>query len=359
MAGFSIGSKRICRRVSRQIFWGTADFNLCDWGSEELNKILVTGASGFIGKSLVVRLQSIAPTSVVCGVRNDHVPLPGTFERVCVGDLTPMTDWDRALAGVGVVIHAAARVHVIQDAAMDPLAEFRRVNVDGTLNLARQANAAGVRRFIFISSVKVNGEATDLGQSYFSDDTPAPLDAYGISKMEAEQGLRRISEETGMEVVIIRPPLVYGPGVKANFLTMMKWLWSGVPLPLGAIHNKRSLVALDNLVDLIVTCIDHPAAKNQTFLVSDGEDLSTTQLLRRMAEALHRPARLIAVPASLVQFAATLIGKPDIARRLCGSLQVDISKTRQLLGWKPPISVDKGLRLAAEHWLAENRSRQN
>lgn len=266
-----------------------------------------------------------------------------------------MTDWDRALAGVGVVIHAAARAHVMQDADMDSLAEFRRVNVESTLNLARQANVAGVRRFIFISSVKVNGEATDLGQSYFSDDIPAPLDFYGISKMEAEQGLRRISEETGMEVVIIRPPLVYGPGVKANFLTMMKWLWSGIPLPLGAIHNKRSLVALDNLIDLIVTCIDHPAARNQTFLVSDGEDLSTPQLLRRMAEALHRPARLIPVPASLLQFVAGLIGNSDVARRLCGSLQVDISKTRQLLEWNPPVSVDEGIRRTAEHWLAENR----
>ena len=246
----------------------------------------------------------------------------------------------------------------MQDTAVDPLVDFRRINVDGTLNLARQATAAGVRRFIFISSVKVNGEATALDQPYFSDDVPAPVDAYGISKMEAEHGLRRISEETGMEVVIIRPPLVYGPGVKANFLSMMRWLWNGIPLPLGAIHNKRSLVALDNLLDLIVTCVDHPAAKNKTFLVSDGEDLSTSQLLRRMGNALHRPARLLPIPASLLQIGAALVGRPDVAKRLCGSLQVDISKTRQLLGWNPPIRVDEGLRQTAEHWL-ENRSRRN
>lgn len=270
--------------------------------------------------------------------------------------MTPETNWSPALHGVDVVVHAAARVHVMQDMAIDPLAEFRRINVAGTLNLARQANATGVRRFIFISSVKVNGEATDTEGFYFADDVPAPLDAYGISKMEAEQGLRRISEETGMEIVIIRPPLVYGPGVKANFLTMMQWLWRRVPLPLGAIHNKRSLVALDNLADLIVTCVDHPAAKNQTFLVSDGEDLSTTQLLRRMAEALHKPARLISVPVPLLQLGATLIGKPEVARRLCGSLRVDIAKTRQLLRWSPPVSMAEGLRITAEHWLTTMHS---
>jgi UDP-glucose 4-epimerase len=244
-------------------------------------------------------------------------------------------------------MHCAARVHVMAESVADPLAEFRRVNVQGTLNLARQAAAAGVRRFVFVSSIKVNGEATQLGRPFMADDAPAPLDAYGVSKMEAEQGLLETARQTGMEVVIIRPPLVYGPGVKANFAAMMRWLRCGVPLPLGAIHNQRSLVALDNLVDLIVTCLTHPAAANQTFLVSDGEDVSTTELLRRMGQALGRPARLIPVPVSWLKLAATLVGKPDVAQRLCGSLQVDIEKTRRLLVWTPPISLDEGLRRAA------------
>ena len=321
-----------------------------------MSTVLVTGSTGFIGRSVVSHLHQNAKTFVVCAVRDSKNSLPSTVKSVCIGGLTAETDWSAALQAVDVVVHTAARVHVMQDTAVDPLAEFRRVNVDGTLNLARQATAAGVRRFIFISSVKVNGEATALDQPYFSDDVPAPLDAYGISKMEAEQGLRRISEETGMEVVIIRPPLVYGPGVKANFLSMMRWLWNGVPLPLGAIHNKRSLVALDNLVDLIVTCVDHPAAKNQTFLVSDGEDLSTSQLLRRMADALHRPARLFPVPASLLRLGAILVGRPDVTKRLCDSLQVDIAKTRQLLEWNPPVSVNEALRITASHWLVSART---
>jgi nucleoside-diphosphate-sugar epimerase len=231
----------------------------------------------------------------------------------------------------------------MDDRASEPLSEFRKVNVDGTLNLARQAVAVGVKRFIFISSIKVNGEGTKLGVPYAADDVPKPMDPYGISKMEAEQGLQQLAKETGLEVVIIRPVLVYGPGVKANFQTMMKWLSKGVPLPLGAVHNKRSLVALDNLVDLIVTCLDHPAAANQTFMVSDGEDLSTAELLSRISGALGRPARLLPVPVWLLELGAAIVGRRDVARRLCGSLQVDISKTRELLGWAPPIPVDEAL----------------
>jgi UDP-glucose 4-epimerase len=261
--------------------------------------------------------------------------------------LEPSTDWTAALDGVSAVIHCAARVHVMADTAADPLEEFRHVNVQGTLNLARQAAAAGVRRFVFVSSIKVNGEATQPGAPFTADDAPAPLDAYGVSKMEAEQGLRELAAQTGMEVIIIRPPLVYGPGVKANFAAKMRWLQRGVPLPLGAIHNQRSLVALDNLVDLIVTCLTHPAAANQTFLVSDGEDVSTSELLRRMGQALDRPARLLPVPQSWLKLAAAMVGKSDVAQRLCGSLQVDISKTRQLLSWTPPLSLDQGLKRAA------------
>ena len=309
--------------------------------------ILVTGATGFVGQAFVDLLVSQGKHSVRVALRREGSSWPDTVERAYVEDLAPDNAWAKALGGVKVAVHAAARVHVMQDKSSSPLAEFRRVNVQGTLNLARQAAAAGVRRFIFISSIKVNGEATQLGQPFTADDAPAPLDAYGVSKMEAEQGLREIAAQTGMEVVIIRPPLVYGPGVKANFAAMMRWLRRGVPLPLGAIHNQRSFVALGNLVDLIVTCLTHPAAANQTFLVSDGEDVSTTELLRRMGEALGHPARLIPVPAGLLKLAATLLGKPDVAQRLCGSLQVDIEKTRRLLGWSPPISLDEGLRRAA------------
>ena len=309
-------------------------------------KVLITGANGFVGRS--VSDQAAACGFAVAAATRLACRFAGGIENVVVGKIDGDTDWKAALAGCGAVVHAAARVHVMADTAADPLEAFRRVNVQGTLNLAAQAAAAGVRRFVFISSVKVNGEATPPGRPFRADDAPAPLDAYGISKMEAEQGLRRIAARTGMEVVIIRPPLVYGPGVRANFAAMMRWLRRGVPLPLGAIDNRRSLVALDNLVDLILACLTHPAAANQTFLVSDGEDVSTTELLRRMGRALQRPARLVPVPAAWLQRAAGLLGKGDIAQRLCGSLQVDIEKTRQLLDWQPPLTLEQGLRKTAE-----------
>jgi nucleoside-diphosphate-sugar epimerase len=232
----------------------------------------------------------------------------------------------------------------MEDTEADPLTAFRAVNVDSTLNLARQAATAGVKRFVFISSVKVNGESTQPGRAFTDADAPNPQDAYGQSKHEAEQGLRQFRADTDMEVVIIRPPLVYGPGVKANFAALMRAVQRGWPLPLGMVHNQRSLVALDNLVDFIVTCITHPKAANQTFLVSDGQDLSTTELVRGMAQAAAVPVRLVPVPVWVLQMGALLLGKGDVVQRLCGNLQVDISKARSLLGWVPPASVEEGLR---------------
>jgi nucleoside-diphosphate-sugar epimerase len=304
-------------------------------------EILVTGASGFIGGQLIMRLAAQPSTAVLGAVRSN--PAGDHSGLRAVGEISGDTDWSEALQGQRLIVHTAARAHIMKDEVLDPLAEYRKVNVEGTLNLARQAATAGVRRFVFISSIKVNGEQTPLGQPFLSHDGPLPEDFYGISKHEAEQGLRELAAETGMEVVIIRPPLVYGPGVKGNFASMIKLVGKGLPLPLGAVHNKRSLVALDNLVDLIITCIDHPGAANETFLVSDGEDLSTTQLLQDVAEAMGKPSRLIPVPAGLLQFGATLLGKKAVAQRLLGSLQVDISHTKKCLNWTPPLTVKQGL----------------
>lgn len=250
------------------------------------------------------------------------------------------------MSGISTIIHLAARVHVMHDTAADPLAAFREVNVDTTLQLASQAAAAGVRRFVFVSSVKVNGESTAIGRAFAETDAPAPQDAYALSKWEAEQGLRQIAASTGMEVVIIRPPLVYGPGVKANFAALMRAVQRGVPLPLGAVRNLRSLVGLDNLVDFIITCAHHPAAANQTFLVSDGADISTPDLVRAMARAAARPARLLSVPVGVLASLASLLGKRAAVDRLCSSLQLDISKAHELLQWTPPVTLEEGLRRA-------------
>jgi nucleoside-diphosphate-sugar epimerase len=318
-------------------------------GLKDKKMILVTGATGFVGSELIRRLcADPAFDGVVAAVRQRGASWPEGVKQVLVGGLLSTTNWSAALLGVDALVHCAARVHVMQDDAIDPLEAYRLVNVEGTLNLARQAAAAGVSRFVFVSSIKVNGEATFSDQPFTADDVPAPLDPYGVSKLEAEQGLRELEAQTGMDVVIVRPTLVYGPGVKANFASMMRWVERGVPLPLGAIHNARSMVALDNLVDLLVTCLKHPVAAGQTFLVSDGEDVSTTELLRRTAQAMGKKALLLPVPTFLLESGAALLGKRDVAQRLCGSLQVDIEKTRRLLGWNPPLTLNQGLKKAVE-----------
>lgn len=306
---------------------------------------LVTGANGFIGSSLCMALVHLG-RQVVPAMRCTLPKWAREMSGFRISAMNSDTDWRRGLQGCCSVIHCAALVHVMRNQVAGPLHAYREVNVGGTLNMARQAAALGVKRFVFLSSIKVNGEQSPIGHAFTSSDVPNPVDPYGVSKHEAEEGLRRIAAQTGMEVVIIRPVLVYGPGVKGNFLSMMHWLENGIPLPLGAIDNMRSLVALDNLIDLIVTCLSHPAAANQTFLVSDGKDISTTELLNRTASALGVKAHLLPVPAGLLTAGAWLVGKRSTAQRLLGSLQVDITKTRDLLGWNPPVSVDEGLRRA-------------
>jgi nucleoside-diphosphate-sugar epimerase len=273
------------------------------------------------------------------------------IKQIIVGSIDNNTDWSAALQSVDVVIHLAARVHVMHDSAADPYAAFRKVNVDGTLKLATQASQAGVKRFIFMSSIKVNGEMTEVGKPFVEENPVSPQDAYGLSKLEAEQGLFRLAKQTGMEVVVIRPPLIYGAGVKANFASMMRAVYRGIPLPLGAIHNQRSFVYVDNLVSLILRCVDHPAAANQVFLVSDDHDLSTTELLQACAVALGVKPRLLPVPQRLIEIVARLLGKQSVAQRLCGHLQVDISHARTLLDWMPPVSVMDGLKVTAHNLI--------
>jgi nucleoside-diphosphate-sugar epimerase len=307
-------------------------------------RVLVTGASGFVGAALLRRLAADSAWTVRASSRTPpRVTAPG-IEWVAGPALGPGADWRTALVGVDVVAHLAARVHVMPGPGAASDEEYHRVNVLGTRLLAEQAAEAGVRRFVFLSSVKVHGESGRVTE----DSALAPADAYGKSKRGAEDALRQVSRDTGLEVAIIRPPLVYGPGAKANFLSLLSAVRKGTPLPLALIANLRSLVGVDNLADLMLVCMAHPAAASETFLVSDDEDVSTPALVRRLAQAAGRPARLIPVPVWCLRTGAALAGKSDAVDRLCGSLQVDISKARRVLGWRPPVSLDEGLRRAAE-----------
>lgn len=316
-------------------------------------RVLVTGANGFIGQAVCADLPSWGYRVLGAVRRIPDVGQQAGVQYLEMGNLDECTNWASALSGVDSVVHLAGRVHRIRETAADPMAEFRHVNVAVTLNLARQAARSGVRRFVFVSSVKVNGESTPFGQPFTADNEPQPLDPYAVSKFEAEQALMQVAGETGLEVVIIRPPLVYGPGVKANFHEMMNWLRKGVPLPLGLLYNQRSMLALDNLVDFITTCLHHPAAVNQIFLVSDGEDLTIRALLQRTAAAFRIPSRLLPVPVFLLRAMGHMFGKKDMVQRLCDNLQVDIEKSQRLLGWEPPITIDAELTKTAQRWRVE------
>ena len=314
-------------------------------------RVLVTGASGFVGRALTHALQT-SGYNVLGAVRQlqGRVGKDSTeinrLEVNAVGNISNQTQWSSVLQGMDTIVHCAARVHVMREEASDPLASFREVNVAGTLHLAKQAVAAGVQRFIFLSSIGVNGVQTAPGKSFSEADKPAPHSAYAQSKWEAEEGLLNIAYETGLKVVIVRPPLVYGFGAPGNFASLIHAVQRGWPLPLGAVHNQRSFIALDNLVDFIVTCITHPQAANQIFLVSDGHDLSTPELVCGMAQAAGVPVRMLPVPVWVMQAVASLLGKGDAVQRLCGNLQVDISKAQSMLGWVPNLTVMEGLRLA-------------
>ena len=312
--------------------------------------ILVTGANGFVGQSLVNNLLNNTEYKVVASVRK----IPSrklSCEYRIINNLEDKPTLTNVFKDIDVVIHTAARVHVMDDKSVDTLTEFRKVNVEGTLNLARQAIKAGVKRFIFISSIKVNGEGTELGKPYTEDSKPNPIDPYGISKYEAEQGLLALAETTSLEVVIIRPTLVYGENVKGNFHSLMKWTYKGFPLPIGGIkHNLRSLVSVDSLVDFIVTCIGHKDAKNEIFLISDDDDISTAGLLEEISKGLGVKNRAVNIPVEFINTAASAIGKSSVAQRLSGSLQVDISKAKTLLGWHPKYSTSESIQKTAKSY---------
>jgi len=312
-------------------------------------KIFLTGATGFVGRAIANKLSKSRKIDLVVVLRKNYGELPKNVEIYNIPGLSSNTDFYNALVGVDVVIHSAAHAHVMHDIRVNETDYMREVNVLATLNLARQSVAAGVKRFIFISSIKVNGEFTFVGKPFMASDQPAPNDPYAVSKFEAEMGLHKIALDSGLEVVIVRPPLIYGPGVKANFASLLRWVSFGVPLPFGAINNNfRSLVSLENLVDFVNICVIHPAAAGQTFLVSDGEDVSTSELLRLVAKAMDKKIFLFPIPVDSLELFALLIRKKTLFLRLCNSLQVDIEKNLSLLGWSPPFTLEQGIKRTVE-----------
>ena len=315
-----------------------------------MTTILVTGSTGFIGRPLCRALQE-AGFQVRRAVRraDSFETLKNVIDYCAVGVVGPETDWSEALDGVRAVVHLVARAHVMDEKTGEPLATFRHVNALGTERLARQAAAAGVRRLVFVSSVKVNGEQT-RERPFSETDLPHPQDPYAVSKWETEQALRRIAEDTGLETVVVRPPLVYGPGVKGNFLRLLKAIDRGLPLPLANVDNRRSLVGLSNLVDFLVLCVHHPDAAGEVFVIAHGEDVSTPELIRRLARAIGRPARLWPCPVGLLRLAARAAGKESAIERLCGSLTVDSAKAHTLLSWTSLVPMAEELARVAQWW---------
>lgn len=310
--------------------------------------VLITGANGFLGQKLCTEML-LQGRRVKAATRSADSLVAG-IEPAIVGSIGGKTSWADVLSGVDTVVHLAARVHMIHDEATDTLAEFRTVNVDGTLNLARQAVKSGVKRFLFLSTIGVNGNETH-GVPFDELSEAAPHSDYSVSKYEAERGLQEIALNNFMEIVIIRSPLIYGPNAPGNFAKLINLISKSYPLPLGAIRNQRSIISIYNLLDFIITCIDEPQASNQIFMVSDGEDLSTTELICRLAAALNVPTHLLPVPQKFLKACFVLLGKGSLAQQLCGSLQVDITKAVKMLDWNPPVSVNEGLRHTAEYFL--------
>lgn len=309
--------------------------------------ILITGITGFVGQALLN--QAVQRGFPVRGALRKPGNISGNFQPIVIGEINDETVWLNAFQDVNVVIHLAARVHVMHDDSSDPLTEFRAVNTAGTAHLARSAAAAGVKRFVYVSSVKVNGEATHGTHQFTELDQPAPQDPYGISKYEAERALQHIARETGLEVVIVRPPLVYGTGVKGNFARMLKVISKSVPLPFASVKNLRSFIYVENLADALIVCATHPNAAGQTYIVSDGEDISTPNLLRQLAAAMNVPCRLFPCPPGLLRCAGSLLGKSAQVERLMGSLRVDSGKIRRELNWQPPCTLQQGLQATVQN----------